>query len=190
MAGSKQVFGRYEVAQDAEWLTFVSHSPGSESMVVKTLHGSCRSDKFDPKKNFVGFVIYKYLGQDAWILNNVRCKSGYIYFIESSKLDCVKGDTLHAKAFYDLFGVELVRKDVVGSGFAYKDGVWKENSTTFNCIQTPWTEGKMTREGVTEMKLLKNAIVTWTNEGCQNLETNKLRLGGQQFGGLKNQGFD
>merc|ERR1712013_705122 len=102
MAGSKQVFGRYEVAQDAEWLTFVSQSPGSESMVVKTLHVSCRSDKFDPKKNFVGFVIYKYLGQDAWILNNVRCKSGYIYFIESSKLDCVKGDTLHARAFYNL----------------------------------------------------------------------------------------
>ena len=190
MAGSKQVFGRYEVAQDTEWLTFVSHSPGSESMVVKTLHVSCRSDKFDPKKNFVGFVIYKYLGQDAWMLNNVRCKSGYIYFIESSKLDCVKGDTLHARAFYNLFGVELVRDDVVGSGFAYKDGVWKENSTTFNCIQTPWTDGVMAREGVTEMKLLKNAVVTWTNEGCQNLETNKLRLGGQQFGGLKNQGFD
>merc|ERR1712013_529803 len=129
MAGSKDLFGKYAVAQDKEWLTFVSHSSGTEDMVVRTMHVSCKSDKFDEKKDYIGFVLYKYLEQDEWMINNVRCKSGYIYFIESSKLDCVKDD-------------------VVGSGFAYLDGVWKENSTTFNYIETPWTDGAKTRKGV------------------------------------------
>ena len=191
MAGSKDLFGKFAVAQDKEWLTFVSHSSGTEDMVVKTLHVSCKSDKFDEKKGYIGFVLYKYLEQDEWMINNVRCKSGYIYFIESSKLDCVKvSDTYHARAFYNLFGVELVKDDVVGSGFAYLDGVWKENSTTFNYIETPWTDGAKTRKGVTEMEFLKKAIVTWTKEGCQNLETNKLKLGGQKFWGLTNLGFN
>merc|ERR1711970_917656 len=192
MAGSNQVFGKYKVAQDTEWLTFLSQSQGSENMVVKTLHVSCRSDKFDPKKNFIGFVIYRYNGQDAWTLNNVRCKPGYIYFIESSKLDCVKGDTYHARALYNLFGEEIVPELVVASGFAYQDGVWKENSTTFNYKQTPWTDGEVTRAGVTEMTLVKNAIVNWTNDGCQNMSTKAQACGlqGQKFGGVKNQAFD
>ena len=189
MAENKDVFGNLKFCLDAPCLTLCSNS-GSPDMPVETLHVSCRSDKFDPKKNFIGFVMYTYKGKTKWEINNVRCMAGYIYFIEAAKLGGTRGDTMHARAFFNLFGIDLDKNDIVASGFAFKDGVWKENSTTFNCIQTPWTEGKMTREGVTEMKLLKNAVVTWTNEGCQNLETNKLRLGGQQFGGLKNQGFD
>merc|ERR1712179_132979 len=192
MAGSDQLFGKYKVAQNTEWLTFLSNSPGSKDMVVKTLHVSCKSDKFDPKKNFIGFVLYRYLGQDAWTLNNVHCKTGYIYFIESSKLDYVKGATYHARALNNLFGVELGPEDFVASGFAFQNGVWKVNSTTFNYKETPWTDGEITRAGVTEMELLKNAIVTWTNDGCQNISTKALVCGlqGQKFGRMKNQGFD
>merc|ERR1712013_366370 len=174
MAENKDVFGNLKFCLDAPCLTLCSNS-GSPDMPVETLHVSCRSDKFDPKKNFIGFVMYTYKGKTKWEINNVRCRAGYIYFIEAAKLGGTRGDTMHARAFFNLFGIDLDKNDVVASGFAFKDGVWKENSSTFNYNETPYTD-QLCRDGVTEMDFVKNALLSWTSGGGQNFQTNSLRL--------------
>ena len=171
MAEGKQVFGDLNVDFNKPHapMTLISNDD-SPNLEVKTLHVSCRSSKFHENKDFLGFVLYQYRGQTEWTLNNVRCKAGYIYLQEAALLDKVPGDTLHARAYYKLFGVPLDKNDVVASGFAYQGGQWKENSATFNAIQTPYTKQKR-RDGVTEMKLVKAAILKWTDEACQNFDT-------------------
>merc|ERR1711872_43158 len=188
MSETKGVFGNLKFSKDAPCLTLCSNS-GSPDIAVETLHISCRSDKFDKNKNFIGFVMYSYKGKTTWELNNVRCRTGYIYFKEAVKLDGIQGDTMHARAFFNLFGVDLDKNDVVASGFAFKDGVWKENSTTFNHNDTPYTD-QLCRDGVTEMDGVKNAILSWTSGGCQNFQTSRLGSGhgGKKFGRLQHQG--
>merc|ERR1711942_119672 len=180
MSETKGVFGNLKFSKDAPCLTLCSNS-GSPDIAVETLHISCRSDKFDKNKNFIGFILYRYKGKSSWTLNNVRCKTGYIFFVESSKLADVQGDTMHARAFFQLFGVELDKDDLVASGFAFREGKWLENSATFNDNATPYTNQKR-RDGVTEMKLVKNAILSWTSGGCQNFDTRVSRS--KQFGTL------
>ena len=180
MACGKGYFGDLNICPDKPCLTFTSPQ-GCPDIVVETLHISCRSDKFDTDKNFIGFVLYRYKGKSSWTLNNVRCKTGYIFFVESSKLADVQGDTMHARAFFQLFGVELDKDDLVASGFAFREGKWLENSATFNDNATPYTNQKR-RDGVTEMKLVKNAILSWTSGGSQNFDTRVSRS--KQFGTL------
>merc|ERR1711872_219623 len=129
-----------------------------------------KSDKFDPEKDYIGFVIYQYNGESSRTLNGVRCKAGYIYIQESSNLNGICGDTMHAKAFYKLFNKELDKKLVVASGFAFREGKWLQNSTTFNYNETPFTK-EQRRDGVTEMELIEKAILNWSTNGCQNFST-------------------
>ena len=181
MAGGKHTFGDLNMCHDAPCLTFTSPQ-GSSDIVVETLHVSCKSDRFDKDKDFLGFVLYQYKGQTSWTLNGIRCKTGYIFFVDSSKLQAkVQRDTMHARAFFHLFGVELDKDDLVASGFAFRGGKWLENSATFNDNATPFTNQKR-RDGVTEMEFVKTAILNWSSGGCQNFETRKLR--GKQFGSL------
>ena len=107
-----------------------------------------------------------------WELNHIRCRSGYVFLQETTSLEGVPGDTWHSRAYYKLFGEQPPkdRATLVASGFAYKDGQWKQNSATFNDNLTPYTQTKC-RDGVTEFEVVKKAIVAWTNNGCQNYDT-------------------
>ena len=78
---------------------------------------------------------------------------------------------MHARAFYQLFGVQPPNTGkLVGSGFAYRGGEWLQNSSTFNAKETPYTE-KNCRDGVAEFDVIKKAILNWSSGGCQNYDT-------------------
>ena len=144
---------------------------GSKKLPVETLHVSCRSAKFDEKKNYIGIILYQFEGKTTWTLNGIKCKSGYIYFQDASVLKNVPGSTMHGKAYYHLFQeTHPTGEKLVASGFAYRDGKWLENSSTFNENDTPFTD-EIKRAGVTEMKVVKKAILEWTMNGCQNCST-------------------
>ena len=171
------MFGELRFALNTPCLT-LEGSAGAANITVEKLHISCRSDKFRPERNFIGFVLYQFQGKERWELNHIRCRSGYVFLQDTTNLVKVPGDTMHAKAYFKLFGEQPPkdRATLVASGFAYHDGTWKQNSSTFNDNETPFTKTKR-RDGVTEFEFVRRALLNWSNKGCQNFDTAGLQLG-------------
>jgi ubiquitin-large subunit ribosomal protein L40e len=148
----------------------VSSRDGAKSVSTKTLHFSCKSEPVQPGSlhNYAGMVLWAYDGQSDWRINNVHCKSGYVYIrrthgsgsIESEKSACGQ---VHGKLYKSLFQIDP-SPSVVGTGFSYVNGAWKFNSYTFN-TGSEWhnnNKGANKREA----KLLRAAIMAWMESGC------------------------
>ena len=168
MAGNQKLYGDLKCKKGDHLI--LQGSGEEDDIDVKSMHVSCRSDKFSKDEDFIGMVLYKYQGQTKWTLNRVRCQAGYIFFTKSSGLNGLPGKTMHAKAFYKLFGVELPEGQLVSSGFSFQNGEWKQKSTTFNAKQTAYTNVNQ-REGVTEFSLVQKAITGYALGQGQNFET-------------------
>ena len=169
---ARQAPERMAVAEDVNHLRLLG-SNGSPDIDVSTLHVSCKSDRFHQNKNYIGMALYQYMGQNEWTLNGIRCKSGYIYLAEAENLKG-NGMTMHERAYYRLFHERIPKGEgeLVAVGFGFQDGVWKQNSATFNSKQTPYTAERR-RDGVTEFDILKKAILSWAAGNGQNWSTVK-----------------
>ncbi len=140
---------------------------------VKSYHVSCRSYKpkeWLGKENLGGIVLYSYDDELKWKINNVRCKTGYIIVkrIDDIKHLKSKYGIVHGNVYKSVFKKEL-DKNVIGSGFAYKDGRWKFNSFSFNSKKDTFhtkDKGMNKLEG----KYVNQALQNWILHGKQNLE--------------------
>ena len=74
-----------------------------ESIKIKSLHISCRSDQFKGKEDMIGIILYKYDGDIEWCVDDVNGKAGYIYLCQSSKLSSKSG-TMVARCYKELSG--------------------------------------------------------------------------------------
>jgi cold shock CspA family protein len=115
--------------------------PKEPPIVISDIHIASRSDKFNPKKNYVGLIIYLCDGKSNFILNNVECRTGDIYIKESSWIlkntrERRKGRAnYHARLFHWIFGSWKTKKlNFVSSGFSYVYGKWVFNSQTLNTM--------------------------------------------------------
>ena len=174
------------VSKDVNHLRLLGAN-GYEDIDVYTLHVSCKSDRFQQNKNYIGMVLYQYMGNNEWTLNGVRCKSGYIFLADSESLNqdtSLKGDmTMHEKAYYRLFREKIPEEGkLVAWGFGFQNREWKENSTTFNNKQTPYTDEKR-RDGVTEFNIVLKAILSWAEGNGQNYSTVGWKLEGHNGAG-------
>ena len=149
-----------------------------KSIMVNTMHVSCKSDRFTEDNEYIGIVLYEYMGNHAWTLNGRRIRSGYIYLVKSEKLlnKYPQISRMHEKAYYDLFNQEIpTGGNIVASGFAYRYNhtirynQWKQSSGTFNAVRTHYTCTK-DRDGVTEFDVIKDAIINWNNGNGQNFD--------------------
>merc|ERR1712215_32274 len=165
------VYGRQRRDPTAKHLV-LKGTAGCEDISVKTIHVSCQSDRFQEDKDFIGIILYQVDGKTQWTKNNIRCKTGYVYFVRSDKLESMPGDTMHGKAYHRLFQEPPPLDDsLIASGFAYKDGQWKPNSTTFNAKTTAYAEDDSRVACNVEFEVLKKAIINWSNQGGQNFDT-------------------
>lgn len=148
----------------------VASGDGAKTVTTKTLHFSCKSETVQPGSlhNYAGMVLWAYDGQSDWRINNVHCKSGYVYIrrthgsgsIESEVSKCGQ---VHGKLYKSLFQIDP-SPSVVGTGFSYVNGVWKFNSYTFN-TGGAWHDDRK-GAGKREAKLLRAAIMAWMESGC------------------------
>ena len=146
----------------------------SKHFKVKSFHMSCDSDKIDFKENYLGMVLYSYKGKTDWELNEIHCKSGYMYIkIDHTFVnkECLK--SRHAQLYKSLFGV-FPKDEVVGAGFAIQNGIIKFKSVTFNADDTHKNEEKDCEFHDNsefchpiEQKWIKIALKNWKN-GIQN----------------------
>ena len=128
------------INRNNEWIAvFPSNDPTKPSIEIKAIRIASRSDKFDPKKNYVGLIIYLCNGKSNFTLNNVECRTGDIYIKDSSLISEIKpnkkkkGPYYHGKLFQWIFGCWKTKKlNFVGGGFSYVNGKWKFNSQTYN----------------------------------------------------------
>eukprot|EP01084_Bolivina_argentea_P126189 223472_1 len=121
----------------------VFYLPAGGDIVLRNYHISCRSDHI-PKQlsvstNMIGIVLYKYDGKTDWYLNGVHCKIGYVIVKTVKSLSHIStiAGTMHSKLYKKVFNEDLdakktLKKEIVGAGFAIKNGILKFNSGTFN----------------------------------------------------------
>ena len=157
-----------------EKVLILENSSHTKEIELKSFHMSCKSDKIDTSKNYLGMILYLYKNQTDWYLNEIHCKSGYMYIrIDTSFVDKSKY-TMHAQLYKSLFN-QWPDKHVIGAGFAIQDGKIKFKSNTFNCNETnknnwidkcEWHDEKNTCHEKEE-KWIKIALKNW-KEGEQN----------------------
>jgi hypothetical protein len=110
---------------------------------VCSMHISCKSDTYRPGRNYGGIIIYQYNGKLEWrTANNTHCKTGYIV-IQDTDSENVKewksseAGVVHGAVYRNAFGESVNDANVVGEGFAIRNGEakveeFKVNSGVFN----------------------------------------------------------
>ena len=105
---------------------------------VKTMHISCQSDTYQPGHNYAGIIIYQYDGKSEWrTANNTHCKSGYIVIQDTDSENVKKWigkepGAVHGAVYRNAFGESVKGREVIGEGFAYRNGKCEINSSVFN----------------------------------------------------------
>ena len=145
---------------------------------VRTMHVGCSSDRYHSGSNYIGVVLYQYYGQNSWSLNGHTMRPGYIILVQSDKLASMSGCggcSMHERAYYYVYRQRIPPPgQLVASGFAYRNGAWIQNSSTFNSVRTPYTDS-MQRNGVTAFNAVKKTILNWSNGNGPNLSTRGYR---------------
>eukprot|EP00408_Alexandrium_pacificum_P015071 CAMPEP_0171217034 /NCGR_PEP_ID=MMETSP0790-20130122/32482_1 /TAXON_ID=2925 /ORGANISM="Alexandrium catenella, Strain OF101" /LENGTH=193 /DNA_ID=CAMNT_0011682821 /DNA_START=163 /DNA_END=744 /DNA_ORIENTATION=- len=137
----------------------VSRANGKPGLLIKSLHLSCSSDKFTGK-DMAGMVLWAYKGSQHWNLNGRHYQSGYVYIkdmVNIQSLQTAQGQ-VHGKLYRSLFGCDP-DGSVTATGFAYKAGVWRWNSGTFNANAADgYHYDDDSAASAEEMKLIKKVV--------------------------------
>ena len=114
-----------------------------ECIRLKTMHISCQSDTYQPGHNYAGVIIYQYDGKSEWrTANNTHCKSGYIVIQDTDSENVKKWigkepGAVHGAVYRNAFGESVSEVNVVGEGFALRNGKYKVEKFEINskCFQ-------------------------------------------------------
>ncbi|CAB4013249.1 Hypothetical predicted protein [Paramuricea clavata] len=143
---------RTEIAASAFYAGCFIVSPANDSIIigetsegrieVETMHISCKSDTCQPGHDYGGIIIYQYNGKSEWrTANNTHCKSGYIVIQDTDSENVKKWmkepGQVHGAVYRNAFGESVTKANVVGEGFAVRNGESKVekfeiNSRVFN----------------------------------------------------------
>eukprot|EP01084_Bolivina_argentea_P315661 546928_1 len=143
---------------------------------IPIFHVSCQSDKIKGQ-NMIGVVLYLCDNKTEFYLNEMKCKCGYIMLVNADKLDKIntKQGTMHSKAFKYFTGKELQDMNIVGGGFAIKNGSPKFRSNTFNSATDEFHNGKKEMH-ILEQQCIESAVNNW-KINVQNTKVSDLYKG-------------
>ena len=77
-----------------------------EPIKVTSFHVSCRSDPCKGDEDMTGVILYQRKGETKWTLNNIRCRSGYIYVRNDKNLKCQQSKSMYFECYKSLVGME------------------------------------------------------------------------------------
>jgi hypothetical protein len=116
-------------------------SDDKEKVIVETMHISCQSDTYHDAHNYGGVIIYQYNDKSDWrTANNTHCKSGYIV-IQDTDSENVKRyrdeptkepGAVHGAVYRNAFDESVNDAEVIGEGFAIRNGKFEMCSSVFN----------------------------------------------------------
>ena len=142
---------------------------------VKSYHISCASRKTCDiwncsleQHNYGEVVLYMKDGKTDWYCNNRHCKIGYIIIkpVEDIKNITSKYGIIHGKTYKSVFNEEPI--NIVGSGFARCNGIWKWNSGSFNLKSDKYHTLNSKSMNEIEAKWIEKAVKNWHDTGNQN----------------------
>ena len=148
----------------------------SKTIVVETIHISCKSDTFEGKNhNYAGVIIYQYNGKTDWrTANGTHCKSGYLVIQDTDSEDVQQwtGKTdgvVHGPVYRNAFG-EVNTSEVIGEGFAIQDGLFKVNSGVFNNPSGSEYHDESKQMSEISIYCIEKVVESWKKAGPRRLE--------------------
>mgnify|MGYP002803596295 CR=1 FL=1 len=120
-------------------IVIIPESLWKSAVVLETIHISCKSDEYlGHSFNYGGVVIYQYNGNSEWrTANNTHCKTGYIVIQDTDSENVKKWmrkepGKVHGAVYRNSFGESVNDAEVVGEGFAIRNGKLEMCSSVFN----------------------------------------------------------
>ena len=131
--------GGYFVAPASkDKMVITPRSHNKDEVSVETMCISDESDSYQPGRDYGGVIIYQYNDKSEWrTANNTHCKTGYIVIqdTESENVKQWKTDepgVVHGAVYRNAFGESVNDAEVVGEGFALRNGEFGMCSGVFN----------------------------------------------------------
>ena len=119
-------------------MVITPRSYNKDEVSVETMCISDKSDPYKPGHNYGGVIIYQYNSKSVWrTANNSLCKSGYIV-IQDTNSENVRHwmskepGVVHGAVYRNAFGESVRKAEVVGEGFAIRNGKFEMCSGVFN----------------------------------------------------------
>lgn len=152
-----------------ETIRFNSSDPNNPPIIINDVRINGYSDIFDPKKDYVGLIVYLCGKKSDFELGDIHCKTGDIFIKQSDwivnkvRRRKKRGKYIHGRLFYSIFGRWNSKKlEFIGGGFSYYQGKWKFNSGTFNTMNSKNNDDTYHNSGrklhKNEEKLIENVI--------------------------------
>jgi hypothetical protein len=120
-------------------IVIVPKSRSKNGVNLETIHISCKSDIYLGRYyNYGGVIIYQYDDMSEWrTVNNTRCKTGYIVIQDTDSENVKKWigkepGAVHGAVYRNAFGESVNEAEVVGEGFAIRNGKFEMCSSVFN----------------------------------------------------------
>lgn len=123
--------------QEKDKIVIIPKSRSTEGVYVETMHISCKSDTYEPYNNYGGVIVYQYEGKSEWrTANDTHCKTGYIVIQDTDSKMIKKWKKepgkVHGAVYRNAFGESVDKAEVVGEGFAIRNGKFEMCSSVFN----------------------------------------------------------
>jgi hypothetical protein len=150
------------------------------SVNLQTIHISCKSDIYLGRYyNYGGVIIYQYDDMSEWrTANNTRCKTGYIVIqnTDSENVEQWMGKepgAVHGAVYRNAFGESVNEAEVVGEGFAIRNGKFEMFSSVFNNPKSSAFHDRRRRMNELSEHCVRKVVEYWKTAGpCRVRERN------------------
>ena len=163
--------GNFVAPPEKDKLVIFPTSYEKEKVFVETMHISCQSDTYHVAHDYGGLIIYQYKGNSDWrTANNTHCKSGYIV-IQDTDSENVKRwmrkepGIVHGAVYRNAFGESVNDAEVVGEGFAVRNGKFEMCSSVFNNPEGSAFHDERRRMHELSEHCVKKVVECWKTAG-------------------------
>jgi hypothetical protein len=130
--------GRFFAPPGKDKIVIRPRSYDKDEVSVETIHISDISDTYRSGHKYGGIIIYQYNGKSEWkTANDTCCKSAYIVVQDTDSEDVRKRmstepGVVHGAVYRNAFGESVKDAEIVGEGFAVRNGRFEMCSGVFN----------------------------------------------------------
>ena len=129
---------RFVAPSEKDKIVIIPPSYSKTEVSVHAMYISLESDTYQPGRNYGGVIIYQYNGKSEWrTANNTRCCCGCIVIQNTDSENVRKWmerepGVVHGAVFKNAFGESVNDAEIVGEGFAIRNGKFAMHFGVFN----------------------------------------------------------
>ena len=130
--------GRFVAQLGKDKIVIMPRSHNKNEVSIETINISHVSDTHRPGGNYGGVIIYQYNSKSEWkTANNTYCKSAYIVIQDTDSHNVRRWmskepGVVHGAVYRNAFGESVKDAEIIGEGFAIRNGKFEMCSGVFN----------------------------------------------------------